>query len=119
MLFEEVFEDGFGDVWGGDAVAEDAVVEPLADGVEDGSWGGEVHVGDPHGEDVAVFVAGPFEAAGGAAFGDPVEEREVVELHEGGNGMLEREGGERGMQDDFPLREGGGVRWLGGWKYMC
>ena len=69
MLFEEVFEDGFGDVWGGDAVAEDAVVEPLADGVEDGSWGGEVHVGDPHGEDVAVFVAGPFEAAGGAAFG--------------------------------------------------
>jgi hypothetical protein len=58
----EVFEEGVAGGIGGEGVAEAAIAGALEDGVEDLGRGGEVHIGDPEGDDV---LAGVFAGFGG------------------------------------------------------
>ena len=41
-------------------VAEDAVIDSVVQGLQDGFWGLEVHVSYPHGQDVVACVLLPF-----------------------------------------------------------
>ncbi len=63
---QEIFANGFAQFLGDVAIAEDAVLQALAEGGEDGRGGGEVGVGDPRG-DYAAAVFAPFVGVGALA----------------------------------------------------
>jgi hypothetical protein len=69
----EVVEEGVAGGIGGEGVAEAAIAGALEDGVEDFGRGGEVHIGDPEGDDV---LAGVFAGFGGVWVGG----RSLVEV---------------------------------------
>ena len=56
-MFVVVIDDGIERRWHGARIAKDAVIGALVEGFEDGGRRFEIHVGDPHRQDV---LAGEF-----------------------------------------------------------
>ena len=69
MVRLQIIDGGFDRGFWRNGVAEDAVVGAFLQGGDNFRRGKEVHVGDPHGHDVASRVAFPFERTGAAAVG--------------------------------------------------
>ena len=61
----QVVLKGFDERGVGDGVAEDAVIDAFADGLDDFGRRGEVHVGDPEGIEISAAV--PLEGSGSTA----------------------------------------------------
>ena len=60
------------------AIAEDAVIHPRVQRIDDARGGREIHVGDPHRQDVAAGILAPLDAVAAVSIGRMVE----VEIHE-------------------------------------
>jgi len=80
----QVFDRGFDRRLRRDGVAEDAVGRALLQGADNFRCGKKIHIGHPHGRDVASGISLPFERTGGAAVGTGGEivghERERMSL---------------------------------------
>jgi hypothetical protein len=57
---------------GGAVIAEDPVIDPLMEGLNNGLGRNEIHVCYPHGEHIIAIIV-PFVAIGTSSFDDPIK----------------------------------------------
>src|SRR5712664_4097526 len=75
----QALDDGFAQLFRGDGVAENAMLDPVLKSFKDARWSAKVAVGDPQRDDVAPGIALPAGAPGAGA----LERRVEIEFHRG------------------------------------